>query len=161
MLREMLSNQQIEEQLNNALYDSVTQGEIDIERNLNQVVIRIQEQGSFASGEAELSEDFLPVIALVREALTRTGGKISVEGHTDNVPISSIEMESNWELSAARALSVARELMRGDDLSESRFIIAGYADTKPISPNDSAENRAANRRVEIVLRRDDIVADTR
>lgn len=156
MLQEMLSNRQDEELLNSSLYDSVTQGKVQIERNLNQVIIRIQEHGSFASGAAELSEEIAPVIALVREALTTTSGKISVEGHTDDVPISSVNMESNWELSTARALSVARQLMLGDDISESRFVIVGYADTKPLRPNDSDENRAVNRRVEIVVKKEDV-----
>jgi chemotaxis protein MotB len=130
------------------------EGKIDIESGNNQVVIRIRERGSFASGQAILDPSLLPLVSQLRYALQEIAGTISVEGHTDNVPIKSPAFDSNWNLSASRALSVARELMSGGELDESRFVVVGHADTRPLRPNDSAESRAANRRVEIVVRGD-------
>ena len=74
-----------------------------------------------------------------------------IDGHTDNVPIYTERFRSNWELSAARAVSVAHEMMLATDIPSERFLIQGFADTQPVAANDTAANRAKNRRVEIVL----------
>ena len=74
-----------------------------------------------------------------------------VSGHTDNVPIESTRYRSNWELSAARAVSVAHILLQNDVISVDRFKIEGYADTRALVANNSEQNRAKNRRVEISL----------
>ena len=77
---------------------------------------------------------------------------LDIEGHTDDLPISNAKFPSNWELSSARAGTAARYLI-GRDFPPSRVRAVGYADTKPVAPNDSAENRARNRRVEFVFLR--------
>lgn len=153
-LRELLLDNSEEETLKQILQQGIVEGKIDIESSMNQITIRIREKGSFDSGQARLNPEFVPLVSQLRYALKEISGTISVEGHTDNLPIMSPHFESNWELSASRALSVARELMRGDDLREERFMVVGRADTRPMRPNDSVENRAANRRVEIVIRTD-------
>ena len=79
-------------------------------------------------------------------------GRIKVQGHTDNIPINSARFRSNWELSSARAVSVAHQLMRGDYIDQDRFEVTGFADTRPLAPNDNPDNRARNRRVEVVIR---------
>jgi chemotaxis protein MotB len=91
-------------------------------------------------------------MATMRSALRDIEGKIAVEGHTDNVPISTAGFRSNWDLSASRALSVTHELIRDEALDHERFMVIGLADTSPHKPNTSAQNRAQNRRVEIVIR---------
>ncbi|TGD70831.1 type VI secretion system protein TssL [Mangrovimicrobium sediminis] len=151
-LREMLSSQGEEEALRQVLRDGIVDGKIDVAASLNQITIRIREQGSFASGQADLNPDFEPLIEQLRTALAEIEGTISVEGHTDNVPIKGNHFESNWDLSAARALTVAKELMKQGTVREARFMVVGHADTRPLKPNDTPENRAANRRVEIVIR---------
>ncbi len=88
----------------------------------------------------------------LRGALADIEGRISVEGHTDNIPIASARFISNWELSASRALTVTHELVKGEKLDGTRFMVVGHADTRPFKPNTSAENRAYNRRVEIIIR---------
>ncbi len=133
------------------LQEQVDQGEIELETIGRKIIIRIREKGSFKSGTAELNDDYYDVIEEIRYVLEEKPGKIIVEGHTDNVPIRSPKFRTNWELSAARAVTVALELMKGGKISERRFAISGLADTKPIAPNDSALNRARNRRVEIVV----------
>jgi chemotaxis protein MotB len=83
------------EKLNETLAAEVQAGAVDIETNMTSITIRIRENGSFPSGSATLNEDFLPVMARLREALAGIGGKISVEGHTDNVPIGGGRFLSN------------------------------------------------------------------
>ena len=102
-------------------------------------------------GHADLKDSFRPILAKVTEILKGSEGKIIVAGHTDNIPIYTERFRSNWELSSARAVSVAHEMMLATDIPSSRFLIQGFADTKPIVPNDTPANRAKNRRVEIIL----------
>jgi chemotaxis protein MotB len=125
--------------------------QVEIETKGRKLIIRVQEKGSFASGSAELREEFFPILDKLVLSLAKIEGTISVEGHTDSIPIKTSEFPSNWYLSTARALEVAHGLFESGALDQSRFRIAGYADTLPLVPNDSANNRAINRRVEIVL----------
>ena len=90
---------------------------------------------------------------LVAERLSGTEGRIEVAGHTDNQPIETDRFRSNWELSSARAVSVAHELMRDNAIPPQRLTISGHADTMPVASNDNEPGRARNRRVEIIIRR--------
>lgn len=139
------------EKLRKALYDDIESGKIDIETKGGVITIRIREQGSFPSASSSLHPDFMPVMATLKNALKDIQGRISVEGHTDNIPIASRRFESNWDLSSSRALSVTHELVKNGFLADDRFVVVGHADTQPHKPNDSAQNRAQNRRVEIVI----------
>lgn len=138
-------------ELYESLYEQVDNGEIEIETRGRMIIIRIREKGSFISGSAVLAPDYLDVMDEVRAVLAQKPGHIQVQGHTDNVPIATARFRSNWELSSARAVSVAHELMKGKVIDPRRFEVAGYADTRPLVVNNSLENRARNRRVEIVI----------
>jgi chemotaxis protein MotB len=141
------------EQLADALQAEIAAGEIEIETEGRKIIIRIRERGSFKSGSHELAEDYYDVMDEIRGVLMQKPGKIQVQGHTDNIPIRrSPRYRSNWELSAARAISVAEELMKGGDINPRRFEVSGMGDTQPLVDNNSTENRARNRRVEIVIR---------
>tara|TARA_R110002110_G_C13470513_1_gene720870 strand:- start:108903 stop:109868 length:966 start_codon:yes stop_codon:yes gene_type:complete len=140
------------EKLREILKHEVELGQVDIESKGRSITVRIRENGSFPSGSATLASDFVPVMASLREALVDIDGKIAVEGHTDNIPITSARFTSNWDLSASRALSVTHELIKDEKLDDARFMVIGHADTRPFQPNDTAQNRAKNRRVEIVIR---------
>ena len=135
-----------------SLQKQIVQGELEIETKGPNIIIRIREKGAFKSGSAELAESYYDVIDEIREVLRDTDGKISVEGHTDNLPIRTARFRSNFELSSSRAVSVAMELMRGDVLNRQRFEVTGFADTRPLTTNESEVGRARNRRVEIVVR---------
>lgn len=134
-----------------SLHDQIVAGEIEVETEGRKIIIRIRENGSFRSGSAELVGNYADVMEEVRAVLRAKPGKIEVQGHTDNVPIATARYRSNWELSSSRAVSVAQELMRGNEINSRRFQVSGFADTKPLVANDSGENRARNRRVEIVI----------
>ena len=147
------------EEFKQALESEIERGLIVVENQLNRIVIRIRERGSFPSGDATLNQDFVPILKKINEVLTQTDGLIAVAGHTDNIPISTSRYRSNWELSTYRATSVVHELLRYNTIPPERFVLEGYADTRPLAPNDSAENRATNRRVEIVVLKGSIDAD--
>ncbi len=136
-----------------ALRQEIGQGSVEIDTDGRKIVIRVKEKGSFDSGSAELKFAYIPVIAKIRDVLLNVKGKVAIEGHTDNIPVSGGLYESNWGLSTARALAVAHELFADPRIDQSRFTIIGFADTKPLAPNNTSENRSMNRRVEIVIQK--------
>jgi len=113
--------------------------------------LRIDGQLLFDPGKADLREEALEVIARLVPALERYPYELQIEGHTDNVPIATVAFPSNWELSAARAARVVRYLRENSALQGKQLAALGYADTRPLRPNDSEENRSVNRRVELLL----------
>lgn len=139
------------EKIRDVLEEEVAQNLVDIETGFRSITIRIRERGSFDSGSAVINPDFVPVMGKLRDILAGVAGEIAVEGHTDDVPISTPLIPSNWHLSAERALSVAFELLQGDSIADERMLVIGHADTRPFDTNDTEEGRSLNRRVEIVI----------
>ncbi|MET1257365.1 flagellar motor protein MotB [Aliikangiella maris] len=133
------------------LQEEILDGQVELLAKGAYVVIRIREKGSFASASDSIESQFIPVIRKIEDILVDTKGEIRVAGHTDNLPIDNEYFRSNWELSGGRAGSVTRELLRSGKLDKNRFVITGYADTKPIADNATLEGRATNRRVEIII----------
>lgn len=157
-LEEALREQQREAEMQatqfaQALAKEIGEGSIEIETEGSKIIIRVKERGSFDSGSAELKFDYIPVIEKIRDLLLGISGQIAVEGHSDNIPYSGTRFESNWDLSAARALAVAHELFADRRVDASRFTVSGKADSRPLVPNLTAEDRATNRRVEIVIQK--------
>jgi chemotaxis protein MotB len=137
------------------LRDEVAQGLLDVETQPGKTVIRIQEKGSFPSGSADLILPFEPVMKKISDVIAGTRGSIVVSGHTDDVPISTLRFRSNWELSSARAVTVVHHLLRYNAIDQSRILVQGHADSRPLVPNDSPPHRARNRRVEITVVEDE------
>jgi chemotaxis protein MotB len=129
---------------------------MQIERRANSVAIRLHGPVFFALASAELTQASLPFLDRVAEELKANRLHVSVEGHTDDLPIVSDRFPSNWELSAGRAASVARHLI-GQGVDASRLDVRGYAHVRPLVPNLDAHgtpipgNRELNRRVMIVI----------
>lgn len=115
------------------------------------VVLVLQEQVLFESGEASLIEGSFPFLDKVGTVLSSMPNLVKVEGHTDNRPIKTYRYPSNWELSAARASTVIRYLTENHNLESRRFIAVGYGETRPAVPNSGPENWEKNRRVEIII----------
>lgn len=105
----------------------------------------------FALGESELSGNARSSLEKIAAAIRLTPYMINVVGHTDNVPMRSNRFRSNWELSVARASSVARYLVEEVAMDPNQFVVSGYSSYRPIAPNTTAANRAKNRRVEIII----------
>ncbi len=125
---------------------------VEIETGFRSITVRIRERGSFDSGSAVLNDDFQPVLDQLRAALVEIDGQVAIEGHTDDMPISTATIPTNWHLSSLRALSVAHALVEQTGIASERFQVVGYADSRPVATNDTAQGRAQNRRVEIVIR---------
>ncbi len=140
------------EMLRRLLRTEIDQGQIDVESEARTIIIRIRERGSFTSGSALLNTSFVGVIDKIASALTQIEGKVAVEGHTDDVPINTFAYPSNWDLSAARSVSVVRRMLNISTLQPKRVTASGFADTRPQAINSTAEGRARNRRVEILVR---------
>ncbi|PYE33864.1 chemotaxis protein MotB [Idiomarina fontislapidosi] len=139
--------ERIREQLN----ENIQAGTLELEQLGQQIIIRIKENGSFPEGSAFLQPQFKPVIREVAEALKDIPGEVTISGHTDNQPLISEMYSSKWDLSAKRAVAVAEEMTSVEGFDQSRLVTMGYSDTKPIVPNNSASNRALNRRVDIAI----------
>ena len=105
----------------------------------------------FDVGESELSSEARTSLQTVVEVMRHTPYMINIVGHTDNLPMRSNRFKSNWELSVARASTVARFLIDEIGMNPNQFVVSGYASYRPIEPNTTAENRAKNRRVEIIV----------
>jgi chemotaxis protein MotB len=133
------------------LEPEIAQGLVAIKTKGNRILLRINEHGSFPSGSSIVKGSFLPVLNKLRKSLNDIDGKIIVAGHTDNIPIKTARFRSNWELSSSRAVTVVHELLALDTLAPERFVIEGHGDAHPMVKNDSAKNRALNRRVELII----------
>ena len=108
----------------------------------------------FGSGSADLGSNGAEILNVVGQALATVDNHILVEGHTDNVPISTGAYPSNWELSGARAGAVLRYFENNSALTTGRLQSAGFADTRPIDTNDTDAGRTRNRRVEVIVESD-------
>ncbi len=160
-MREIIE-QDLQEQLaelQDALGQEIDEGMVTVEKEGAKIIIRINEKGSFPSGSARLDPSFQAVMDRISKVLAAKPGRIVVSGHTDDVPISSGRFRSNWELAAARAVTVLHAMLENPDIDPARLLVEGYAETRPLAPNDSPANRARNRRVELVLVRGDDVVD--
>lgn len=132
-------------------FDGISIPGVDVSQGQEGVTLRINDNLLFDSGRAQLTGQGRDLVDSLVEVLSAFDGQVSVEGHTDNVPISTSRFPSNWELSSARAIAVVRHL-DSQGLEVDRMRAVGYADTQPIASNATAQGRAANRRVELVLR---------
>lgn len=137
--------------LQNQFEEQLEDGALELEQLGQQILIRVNEQGTFPEGSAFLQPQFRPIIRNIAEVIADIPGEITIAGHTDNQVIRSEMHSSNWDLSSRRAVSVAEEMARVGGFDTSRLTVIGYADTRPLVPNNTAENRRRNRRVEIAI----------
>jgi len=140
------------DQLKAALSKEIANGDAQVERDGERVVVRMLVQGSFYSGSAVLSPDYFPLLTKIGNTIAKGGGRITIEGHTDSIPVSGNDRyRSNWDLSGARAASVADFLIERGGVPRERMVVRGMADIKPLAPNDTREGRAKNRRIEVLI----------
>ena len=144
-----------QEELSKSLQDEISKGNITIQQVRDRLTINMVDRVLFDSGQAQVKPAGVKVLKQVGDVLkTVTDKQIRIEGHTDNVPISSKlqdRFKTNWELSTARATTVVRYLIDQGGVDRQYLSAVGYADTHPIASNDSEEGRSSNRRIEIVL----------
>ena len=139
------------ELMQQSMADEISQGRLEVAREQGKLVIRFPEHAAFPSASANLNEKFLPVIARLAHSVSETSGEIVVSGHTDDIPINNGQFRSNWDLSAARAVSVVHALLQNESIDPRRMVALGYADTRPRAYDATGEARKSNRRVELVI----------
>ena len=141
------------EQIRSRLNTEISNGLVNVERINDEVKISLADQGAFVSGSADLRQSFYSVLTSVGDAISGSLGKVTVAGHTDNVPVAFSErFQSNWDLSAARSASVADYLVGQGYIVPGNVTVTGFADTVPIASNDTAAGRSQNRRIEITVK---------
>ena len=140
------------EQIRSNLSEEITQGLAEVFRDGESIIIRLTDQSGFESGSANLRANFTSLLDSVGDSLAGASGLIQIEGHTDNVAMSfGNRYRNNWDLSSARAASVADYLQDGGSIAPGSMVIKGFADTRPIASNDTATGRSENRRIEVVV----------
>lgn len=148
-LKEKLDEYATEKQLDDSLVAEIS------ERG---VVIRVLDKISFDRGSADIKPETLGILDFVSDTLKQeefADRHIKIEGHTDADPIHNAKYDSNWELSAARAMNVVKYFQEVSGIPGDRLSGAGYGEYRPVAPNDTDENKAKNRRVDIIILKKD------
>lgn len=133
-----------------ALAPLVRQGKVKLTETSRGVTVEINDSVLFAPGQARLEAASMSAMQAVARVLANTDFPITIEGHTDNIPINTPAFPSNWELSAVRATTVLR-LFSDNGVASERLTAIGYGETRPVATNQTVEGRANNRRVSILI----------
>ena len=145
----------MEEEIQEYLEQNNMADKVETVNNGDYITIRFDDILLFDLGKARLKPESIDVLrkigVLLEEYLEDANVKLAFEGHTDNAPINTVQFPSNWELSAARAIAVAKFFIEELDFNPKQISTEGFGEYVPIEPNDTAEGRATNRRVEIKI----------
>jgi len=133
------------------LKEDISSGKLQIQLSNRGLVVSLRQAAFFPSGDDQVGPKAYESIGKIAEIIKPFPNPIRLEGHTDSVPISTPRFKSNWELSAARAISMMELLTVRFSIGSADVAIAGYADNIPVGDNQTDEGRALNRRVDIVL----------
>jgi type VI secretion system protein ImpK len=142
------------ERIRAALADEILAGKVSADQTATSIIIRIGSVVLFPSGGAKVNDSFAPIAKKIALSLDKEPGAVRVDGYTDSDPIKTVAFPSNFELSEARAKSVAG-LLKGDLGRPERVVVAGKGTDNPVAPNDTEANKSKNRRVEISIPRAD------
>jgi chemotaxis protein MotB len=141
----------LRQELEHALAREISRNEVALRTVPDGLVISLREIGFFESGSADIKSSSQPAFNRIVSLLSQRKSRIRIEGHTDDVPIHNSRFNSNWELSTTRATVLVRLLMLKYQIAPERLSAAGYAAYHPVALNDTAEGRAQNRRVDVVV----------
>lgn len=132
------------------------QNKVTLEITRRGLIVSLKEAGFFNSGQATIKPEAYELINTIAEVMTQYNNPLRLEGHTDNVPISTSQFPSNWELSTARATNGLKYLLKNFDVDANKISATGYAEFRPLADNATAEGRAKNRRVDLVMLSGDV-----
>ncbi|MFH1856701.1 MAG: OmpA family protein [Candidatus Omnitrophota bacterium] len=138
--------------LQNNLKDEIKRGDVSVEKETRGIVVTFVAEVLFDSGKAVIKEEGVDMLEKTASVLKKVDNDISIEGHTDNIPIKYSGWKSNWELSTARALSVLHYLVEDQNLNPEKLSATGLGEYHPIASNEIPEGRQKNRRVEIIIK---------
>ena len=139
------------ERLTQSLGDEIAAGHLKISLTVQGIVVSLKDPSYFASGSDDIQPEALESIAKIAAVIRELPNLVRLEGHSDSIPIHNQKFRDNWSLSAARGAAVLSALEMRYRVPSQRLAIAAYADNQPVSENESAEGRAQNRRVDIVI----------
>jgi chemotaxis protein MotB len=142
---------EIQKELEKALAPEILKHVIDVKARREGIVVSLHEMGFYESGSANLRPASKQAIDRLARVLQAHPELLRIEGHTDNIPIHNGRFDSNWELSTARAADLVKLFVTNYNFDPARLSAAGYAEFHPVVPNDTPDNRARNRRVDIVI----------
>jgi len=145
------SIRQLRSELEQQLKEELTNHNIRMSEDGRGLTISLAEAGFFDAGSAVIQPKALAVIDRIAATLLPLNYGMRVEGHTDNTPIHTTQFPSNWELSTARATFLLQYLIANAHMPAPRLSAVGYGEYRPLAPNNTAEGRAANRRVDLVI----------
>lgn len=148
---ETKSLSEAETQLKKVLSPEIEQHIVDIKSTREGVVVSLREVGFYESGSAKLRASSKAAVDRLAGVLQQRKEALRIEGHTDNVPIHTSLFDSNWELSTARAADFVKVLIQNYNLAPARLSAAGFAEYRPVAGNDTADGRAHNRRLDVVI----------
>ncbi len=148
---EVKENKLILKRVNEIIKKNDIEDSVEAERTGRGVVVRVKGQLFFPVGSDVLKVGAYPLLDDIIELAEDFPYRMSVEGHTDNTPINTVRFRSNWELSTARAIAALRYIMDSGKIDHGRLGASGYADTRPITENDTPDGRQKNRRVEFIF----------
>lgn len=140
----------VADDIRNALQPLIAQGKVKLLETSRGVTVEINDSVLFPAGQAKLQPASVSAMLAIAQVLADSDFPITIEGHTDNVPISTPQFPSNWELSAMRATTVLR-LFNDGGVGAERLTAIGYGETRPVETNTTVEGRARNRRVSILI----------
>jgi chemotaxis protein MotB len=143
--------EEVRRRLSLELTDAIDSKRLDITRDARGLVLSLPVEATFATGSADVQSDARVLLGRIATVLRPLDNGVRIEGHTDDVPIRTARYGSNWELSTARASAVVAFLIESARFEPARLSAAGYAEFHPRVANDSADNRASNRRVDVVV----------
>ena len=139
------------ELLSRELEDEIRAGRLMLRLEARGLVVTLPQATYFPSGQDTIEPQTYPIIAKLAAAIQKLPNQVRLEGHTDSIPIHNARFRSNWDLAAARSIAMLELLATRYQVPRERLAIAGYADNVPTQSNQTAEGRAQNRRVDLVI----------
>lgn len=141
----------VQAELEKVLAPEIQRKVVDIKAHKEGLIVSLREMGFYESGSANMRPSSMDAIDRLAAVIAPRGEALRIEGHSDNVPIHNAHFASNWELSTARATELIKLFLDRYHIEPARLSAAGFAEFHPVSENDTAEGRARNRRVDIVI----------
>ncbi|KAA0891762.1 OmpA family protein [Oryzomonas rubra] len=142
---------QIKSSIEAYLVKQGAQSKVNLTITRRGLIVSLKEAGFFDSGQAQIKQSAYELLNTIAEVMTQYNNPLRIEGHTDNAPISTAQFPSNWELSTTRATNVLKYLLKYYDAEPEKISATGYGEFRPVADNSTPENRAKNRRVDMVL----------
>ena len=154
-IKEISEHEQMAAEISKVISEMGLEDTVTVKASSRGVLMQVQGQVFFSAGAADLKPEARPFLDEIARIVKASPYNVAIEGHTDDSPIHTERFPSNWELSTGRAISALRYMVDHGHIDPHRLSSAGYADTRPVVPNDTEQHQRQNRRVEFVLSKDE------